>query len=182
MLTINDALALLNQPAPPKQKTVGEIAVERHLQAAEGFLQQAEGIEGQVAYRGPMPSYEEYADATLAAATEAMLEAGADPEEVGFTLRHVPQALATLSTAASIDHKHINPYLLNAGVGLNSQGKKIDSPAKLNMSLGRNGKAEVDVITLDKERGRRVTPAELRRLCIDFQQSVAMDSPRVAVG
>ena len=84
-----------------------------------------------VGFVGPMPTPEEYADATVTAATEAMIEAGSDPAVHGFTLRHVPQALSTLASAANIDPSKITPFLAENGVGLTATGKKVESPAKL---------------------------------------------------
>ena len=37
---------------------------------------------------------------------------------------------------------------------------------------GGSGAAVLEVRALDKERARKVTPAELRSLCIDFQESI----------
>jgi hypothetical protein len=127
-----------------------------------------------VGFVGPMPTPEEYADATVTAATEAMLEAGADPAVHGFTLRHVPQALSTLASAASIDPAKITPFLAENGVGLTATGKKVDSPAKLKVRAtdGPNGMhVKLDAVPLDHERTRRVAPETLRKLCIDFQSA-----------
>jgi len=126
-----------------------------------------------VGYIGPMPTAAEYADATVNAATEAMLEAGADPAVYGFTLRHVPQALSTLATAAGIDPAHINPFLAESGVGLTATGKKLDSPAKIRMRVPPGGgHVPLECLALEKEKQTRVEVDELRQLCIDFQESV----------
>ena len=126
-----------------------------------------------VGFRGPMPIHAEYADATVQAATEAMKEAGADPEVTGFTLRHVPQALATLATAAAVDASYINPFLTESGVGLTVQGQPVADEAKLRiMSPTRTG-ATLQVMPLAKDAARRVMPTELRRLCIEFLEYAA---------
>ena len=133
-----------------------------------------------VGYRGPMPTPAEYAAATVKAATEAMLEQKviidgvetvADPAVVGFTLRHVPQALSTLASAAGIDSSYINPFLADAGVGFTATGKRLEDPAKLKISPG----GELKVKVLEKDRAKRVTPEELLALCIEFQESVPRD-------
>jgi len=126
-----------------------------------------------VGFQGPVPSPAEYADATVQAASEAMLEAGADPAVHGFTLRHVPQALSTLSSAAGIDPCQINPFLASAGIGLTAGGKKLDASTKLNVSVKAGSRhPKLDIKALDKEPTRRISPAELRRLCIEYQESL----------
>ena len=124
-----------------------------------------------VGFVGPMPTPEEYADATVTAATEAMIEAGSDPAVHGFTLRHVPQALSTLASAANIDPSKITPFLAENGVGLTATGKKVESPAKLRIRSNESGGVSLDAVPLDTERSRRVAPETLRKLCIDFQAS-----------
>jgi len=127
-----------------------------------------------VGYRGPTPTPAEFADATVAAATEAALDAGADPDGViTFTLRHVPQALATVANAAGIGPGYIDPFLFSAGVGLTSSGKKVDSPARLRLRISDDGAPNLDVRALEKEKTRAVSADELRQLCIEFQEYVA---------
>ena len=101
-----------------------------------------------------------------------MIEAGADPEVHGFTLRHVPQALSTLATAAGLDPSAINPFLTSAGIGLTASGQQVESPARLSVGVSKHGTPQLDVKTLDKEKARKVTPSELRRLLIEFQESL----------
>jgi hypothetical protein len=127
-----------------------------------------------VGYRGPTPTPAEFADATVAAATEAALDAGADPDgPITFTLRHVPQALATVANAAGIGPGYIDPFLFSAGVGLTSSGKKVDSPARLRLRISDDGAPNLDVRALEKEKTRAVSADELRQLCIEFQEYVA---------
>ena len=75
----------------------------------------------QVAYRGPLPTHAEYADATLKAARAALTETG--DGATSFTLQHVPAALLSLANAAGIDSSKVSPFLADIGIGLTATGK-----------------------------------------------------------
>jgi len=121
-----------------------------------------------VAYRGPKPTPAEYADATLKAANAALREAGADPSS-GFTLQHVPPALMAVAQAAGIDTATVNEFLLKSGVGLTATGKVQSGLINLDFVPSEHGTVTADVKALDKFKGRKVSPTELRELCIAFQ-------------
>jgi len=123
-----------------------------------------------VAYRGPKPTPAEYADATLKAATAALLEAGVDPSNDGFTLQHVPPALMAVAQAAGIDTATVTAFLKASGIGLTSTGKLQAGHASLDFVASDKGTVTADVKPLDKYKGRKVSPTELRELCIAFQE------------
>ena len=76
----------------------------------------------------------------------------------------------TLTSAAGLSVNTINPFLIEAGVGLTAAGKEAPSPATIKLSVSADGEAvAVDPVALQKDKFSRVTPDELRRLCVAFQ-------------
>lgn len=127
-----------------------------------------------VAYRGPVPTPTEYADATLAAANEALVATGAQLSD-GFTLAHVPAALSSLASAAGLDVSQVTPFLASKGVGLTGTGAKQKEMAHLHLTQtpGPPGSpTRVDLVPLEKKKSSKVSATQLRQLCIDFQTSV----------
>ena len=79
-----------------------------------------------VGYKGPVPTAEEYTDATVLRLHERLAgRSEATPEEqaleplppVKMEMAHVPQALSELAASAGIDPARINPYLAANGIG-----------------------------------------------------------------
>ena len=124
-----------------------------------------------VGYRGPVPTADEYADATIIAAQEAIAEAGMDPA-AGFTVKQVPQALTSLATAAGIDPSNIDPYLANAGFGFTRSGRPIDQSGKVALDVSDDGAAHIKPYALEKDQSRPVSVGEMKQLCVGFQASV----------
>ena len=117
----------------------------------------------QVAYRGPVPTHAEYADATVKAAHAALAETGGDV--TSFTLQHVPAALLSLANAAGIDSSNVSPFLADIGVGLTATGKmaKRVPPPCHPLALHHPHLSPIALTLPDT--GRAPQPATLRRRC-----------------
>ncbi|KAL1527196.1 hypothetical protein AB1Y20_015875 [Prymnesium parvum] len=132
-----------------------------------------------VGYRGPQPTAEEYADATLLK-LEAQLRGTTDEEDnapppddapaVQFELRHVPQALTEISSTAEADPQLVDPFLMSRGIGLSSSGKPTAQAASLHFNL-ESSAPSLDVHALNHTLSAPLAKDELRSMCVDYLQT-----------
>jgi len=129
-----------------------------------------------VGYRGPLPTTEEYADATLLK-LEGSIRGTKDEDDnepppavlppVAFELKHVPQALTALTAASGMDPARMNPYLASRGIGLLSTGKAAKQVAALTLTMD-GGSPGLGVHALEHSESKPIKREDLRELCLDY--------------
>jgi len=131
-----------------------------------------------VGYNGPVPTEEEYTDATLLSLHERLAGRTEEtPEEealqplppVKLEVAHVPQALTDLAKSAGIPRSRIDPYLATNGIGLLASGDTAKGTTKLTLGMD-NAKPTLGVVALDPDPHKPVSKDQLRALLAGFQK------------
>jgi len=131
-----------------------------------------------VGYRGPLPTADEYSDATVLK-LEAKIRGTKDEDDneppaddlppASFELQHVPQALTELTAASGMDPAMMNPFLASRGIGLLSTGKPAKEMAALSLKID-GATAGLDVHALEHSSDKAIGKDELRTICMDYIQ------------
>jgi len=134
-----------------------------------------------VGYRGPLPTNDEYTDATIIALEEKLRGGKHDDNDlpdptlppVPFELKHVPQALTELTKASGMDPARLNPFLSSKGIGLLSTGRPTEKTANLEFAVGEDASPKLKLNALEHDPNKSIGKGELKSLCMEYMGTPA---------
>ena len=114
-----------------------------------------------VAFLGPVPTPEEYADA----AVKGVLESLAEQDDPTLRLKHVQVALQDVAACTKVGPGAIHPFL--------SSRRSVDGTVNINVEVRETGAAspptaKIKIGHVDPE--AEIQESTLREYCVDFQE------------